>query len=301
MHQFDLLYEKFKAYRQRYRFAPKRAETDLDELLEEFQKTLGGYHKEVDRSNINSCLEGTRLLKNFQWHNLVKKEGHILAFLDFFTREELSILFNVRKGTLDARMANLLRKGRSPRVIDPSISDDPDQIGAMSEDEFNREMELNVRLKALAIIKDEKVNQGTVELIKQVLITSRERKIENVGKMFNLLRKLLTWFTGAFLPAFTKKVAYVLKVPHERIQILAAEVLDDEYAVLVREFKEIKVEDNVPLDNLVKKAKRRGKLKWTRKAEEKEEKLLRASSSTAPNEAGNAESPFKSASETSAS
>ena len=300
MNQFDMLYEKFKAFRQHYRFAPKKAETDLDGLLEEFQKLLGGYHKEVDRKNLNSCLEGTCLRKNFHWHNLVNKDGHILAFLDFYTREELSILFNVKRNTLDAKMNNINRKGKT-RDVDPSTSEDPDAVGAMSEDEFNREMELNVRLKALAIIKDPKVSQGTVELIKQVMIVSRERKIENVGKMFNLLRKLLSWFTGAFLPAFTRKVAYVLQVPHERIQILASEVLDDEYMVLVREFKEMKVEENIPLDNLVKKAKRRGKLKWTRKAEEKEEKLLKASSFTAPNEAENAESTLNSASETSAS
>jgi len=299
MHQFDLLYEKFKAYRQRYRFAPKRAETDLDELLEEFQKALGGYHKEVDRSNLKSCLETTRLLKNFQWHNLVKKGEHILAFLDFFTREELAILFNVKKGTLDARMFHLHGKGKFKTFSDTELPADVEYIKNMSNEEFLSLASMQARLTVIKALSTANVTQFSVEMAKQILIGERDQKVKDVEKMWQLCKDFLAWWTGDCIPRLVRKITQS-RPPYDA-KVLAAEVADDKYDELKRKYREVKPREETPWEAVVKKAKRRGKIKDTRKMEEQEEKLLKASSSTAPNEAGNAESPFKSASETSAS
>jgi hypothetical protein len=279
MDQFDILYEKIKVFKKNEKLT-KRQEETLDLFLEEFQKALSGYHKEVDRSNVNSCLEAISLLKNFHWHNIVKKDGHILAFLDFYTPEELSILFNVKLITVRAKIQNIQRARKSTTLSDIELPIDIESIKKMTDEEFSNLASAQARLTVIKALSTSNVTQFSIEMAKQILIGERDQRVKELDKMWQLCKDWLAWWTGECIPKLVKKITQ--SRPPFDAKVLAAEVADEKYTELVRKYQEVKPRVETPLDEMVKKAKRRGKWKEVRKREEKEAKLLKASSSSAP-------------------
>jgi hypothetical protein len=250
-----------------------------DHLLTQLDSAITVTKRTVDVSSLRLALEAVCKFNGMRDHHL--KPEHLPTLYDFFTGDQIAILFGTTAPNISNKKQMLKKKAKTPSFSEIVTPEEVEFVKSMAEDDFNKEMDLYARIKALKILKDSSVNQATIELIKQVLIIARERKFEQVSKMWNLLRRILAWFTGDFLPAFTRKVAYVLGTSHERIQVIASEVLDEKYTTLLREFKEMKFETKVPIEDIIKKAKRRGKLKETRKVEEKEEKFLKIAETTA--------------------
>jgi hypothetical protein len=286
MHQFDLLYEKFKAFGQRYRFTSRKAETDFDELLEELQKAIGRFHKEVDKRDVISCLEAIHLLKNINWSRCT--DQHVVVFLDIFTKEELSVLFGVTTKTIYSKIGNIQRKGKPTTFSDTELPADIESIKNMSNEEFLNLASMQARLTVIKALSSANVTQFSVEMAKQILIGERDQKVKDVEKMWQLCKDWLAWWASDCIPKMVRKITQAR--PPFDAKVLMAEVADDKYDELKKKYREVKPREETPWDGMVKKAKRRGKWKEVRQREEKEAKLLKASSSTAPIPSENAES-----------
>jgi len=280
---------------------PVNVRNKLAHLIVELDTAITVNKQAWDQDNIDICLASLhRLEPNFQYDRCSVE--HLLYLRDFLTIKQLSILLDVKEGTLDSRIRHAKRTKENPtKLSDPVLPDNVDiaSIRNMSNEDFLNLASMQARLTVIKALSSANVTQFSVEMAKQILIGERDQKVKDVEKMWQLCKDWLAWWAGDCIPKMVRKITQAR--PPFDAKVLMAEVADDKYDELKRKYREVKPREETPWEAVVKKAKRRGKIKDTRKMEEQEEKLLKASSSTAPNEAGNAESPFKSASETSAS
>ena len=245
----------------------------------------------LDKDNIKVCLSAIAHLKNMKWSRC--KDEHLIVFMDFFTKDEIALLFGIKVGSVYAQAQYIKKKERKGGTGSLELSEDIDSIKNMSEEEFNSLLRVQTRLSAL-----KSLSSSNVDITKWVLTNERDQKFKELANMWQLCKDWLVWWTGECIPKLVKRIAQ--SRPPFDVKILAAEVADDKYNELVKKYQEVKprveVSQDMP-DEVVKTAKRRGKWKEVRQREEKEAKLLKASTSTVPLQTENAESPLNSASE----
>jgi hypothetical protein len=185
-------------------------------------------------------------------------------------------------------MFHLHGKGKFKTFSDTELPADVEYIKNMSNEDFLNLASMQARLTVIKALSSANVTQFSVEMAKQILIGERDQKVKDVEKMWQLCKDWLAWWAGDCIPKMVRKITQAR--PPFDAKVLMAEVADDKYDELKRKYREVKPREETPWEAVVKKAKRRGKIKDTRKMEEKEEKLLKASSSTAPTLTENAES-----------
>jgi len=251
--------------------------TELDTIITVTQRTM-------DKDDINNALETISRLKSIKWPRF--REEH-LSFRDFLNVEEFAILFDVKPKTLQSREGNINRKGKSIKSSYGGLTPaETESIEKMSDEDFDRELELSARVRQIESVRSPGL--PGVQVARDVLINKRNRQQKEVGQMWALAKDFLAWMTGVFIPAATKKFSNTR--PPFDVKVLVSEVLGEEYTELKRKYQEVKPREDTPWEVIEKKAKRRGKLKPTRKIEEREAKLLKAGSSSAPPPIENAES-----------
>lgn len=238
----------------------------------------------LDKDNIKVCLSAIAHLKNMKWSRC--KDEHLIVFMDFFTKDEIALLFGIKVGSVYAQAQYIKKKmtKRGAESLEPSAG--TDLIKDMSEEEFSGLLRVQTRLSAL-----KSLSSSNVEITKWMLTNERDQKFKELESMWQLCKDWLVWWTGECIPKLVKRIAQ--SRPPFDVKILAAEVADDKYNELVKKYQEVKprvdVSQEMP-DEVVKTAKRRGKWKEVRQREEKEAKLLKASTSIVPPQTESAES-----------
>jgi hypothetical protein len=274
MNPFDILYEKFKTLHKQNHFA-KRAEDDLDLFQQEFQNALGAYHKEVDKSSRQACLEGFSFHAGLNEARLDYKDLPIL--LKYFEKEDLATLFKMEKRKIQSASDRLRRSGKTLLQSEIDFGYNPDKIRKMSGEEFSRLVAIEARITIVNALAG-----GNIDMAKQILISERDKKQKELEGMWALCKDFLAWVTGDFVSSVMKK--FTAAKPPFDVKVLISEALDDKYDDLRKKYQIVRPTEDEPWDEVVKKAKRRGKLKPTRKIQEKEEKLLRVGGSTVVSE-----------------
>ncbi len=270
------------------------ARNKLAHLIVELDTAITVNKQAWDQDNIDICLASLhRLEPNFQYDRCSVE--HLLYLRDFLTIKQLCILLDVKEGTLDSRIRHAKRTKEKPnKLSDTELPTDIESIKKMSNEEFSDIALMQGRLSALKAL-----SSSNIEITKWILTSNSDQKVKDVDKMWQLCKDFLAWWTGPCIHKMVRKITQAR--PPFDAKVLMAEVADEEYTELVRKYQEAKprveIPMEIPMGKLVEKAKRRGKEKWTRKREEKEAKLLKASSSTAPIPTENAESVLNSVEE----
>jgi len=264
----------------------------LVKLLEQFETALIASKQEVDLTSVDACLKKVAQVLNI--HKGVYKTWHIPTLLDLrFSADNMASLYGISPTTAYAGI-KAVKQGSVKSPTGPQQGLDTDvekaRIEAMSEEDFRKELLLGMRIKLLEGLQSK--SPATLQLAMNILNNERDRQRQELSKMWALTKDFLAWITGTFIPAAVRKFSTV-KPPFDA-KVLVAEVLDDEYTKLLRQYREIKPQVSEPLDEIVKKAKRRGKWKENRVRENKEERREKLASSSASNE--NAESALPSVS-----
>lgn len=267
---------------------PTKDRNKLAHLVLTLDTAITNNQQSLEKDNIKVCLETIHRLKNFTWPRC--KDEHLLAFLDFLTSEEVAILLGVHIKTIYTEISNIKRRGKK---LDLHGSVDIESIQKMTHEEFQEVLRMRARLTQLEALGSPGL--AGIQVAKEVLIGDRNQRVRDVEAMWALVKEFLAWITGEFIPALMKKISHA-KWPFD-VKVLVAEVLNEKYKELVRKYQEVKPKEETPWDEVEKKAKRRGKLKPTRKIEEKEAKLLKASGSIAPIDSAEPASTFASPSE----
>ncbi len=258
----------------------------LAHLVNELDAAIAVNKQSWDQDNIEICLATLhRLEPTFQYDRC--SDEHLFVLGDFLPLSKLSILLGVKVGTLDAKIRNARKRRKSTGLPDSGHQIDIESVRKMSSEEYDRALELEARMTQMLAVR----SQGLpgVQVARDVLINRRNRQQREVENMWELCRDYLAWVTGDFVSAVMKKFASA-KPPFDA-KVLIAEALDDKYDDLKRKYQTVKPVEDQPWDEVVKKAKRRGKDKHTRKHQRKEERMSNLAGSTVPTRVENAGSP----------